>query len=802
MSQAQAGTTNILLTGIHSESGLESEVINFILELSDNLEDGKHHESGFDKSHCADERSLGPRGKVATVRLEATTGDDTTRPGSTDDNGLRVNFLFDGPAIWRDEWFSPEYFEILMASRPLDGICLIMNDWPPEGDYRLSRWLEWVSFYEEILAPIWENKIDIYVLFLYKAKKQHIEEISATATTYGIRCFVVGDAEHEYVSGVSEIDAEALARWVMALVVDVNVLEEPATSATSKGDGKGDPVNQGSGMETGRKEEPVLADLDEDDPLAGVDLSGFKVEYEDEDEPKPFTTIDDEGDPLAGVNLEGFKLEYEDDEDEIEPPDTAGEGSNERKQDTAADEILVRDAPKKPLRLGQCHQFLRSVVLDLKTAFEREIEKIDAILTQIQTSLHELGEQLVSLYTNLGSFEERHGELSGSTKLVCGRVITRNHHMKLLDPCPRTFRFDEVVNFPIQSVRELEISGRKDPKVWGVDPTNPKRFVGAVKNDIYRSAKCQFELMGYEKDVRANTIKELATTIRELLENIETCKNQKAVLSQEHDVATDKASEINAQLALCNLDLDTLQDPASLDWDMANMRYYLGEHSFYGIAKEYGLCSVAKMSFHSFNQDDLKNFKSLLKKLEAASKLFSSGLEILQPSLQQSQAKAEEVMTDLGNLTSDLDVKPQHTHSSIIKSIDQDLARLEQRKRLWRPHFSELGSLATEAKAVIASLGSERMAAIEATSALQNKVKAKASSTQLGEPTEALTSILSETQSDLRIYNDVKDILEGEFLDVGIYATMKYQPTTMDGLIAFHDGVIAQRALTPKAAGS
>ncbi|KAF3906858.1 hypothetical protein ABW21_db0204832 [Orbilia brochopaga] len=801
--------TNILLTGIYSDAGLEPELFNIILDLSRNrnLRAGKYHKPGSNKVFSLIEPSLRPRGKVAPINipLNSILEDEASRLHLPADQEVRVDFLFDGPAIWRDEWFNPEYFETLMAARPLDGICLIMKDWPPEGDYRLSRWLEWVNFYQEILAPIWEKKIDVYVLFLFEASKDHMDKISVTATTHGLRCFIVGNAKNEYVSGVSAIDSLALTRWLMALTVDINMLEEPPMAESSKGKERGNSVQaeQGSRLQSD-DEEPVLADLDEDDPLAGVDLSGFKVEYEDdnEEESQPFTTIDDEEDPLAGVNLEGFKMEFESDEDEddIDPPDTAenarADGGNGQRHDPNAHEASVHDvheSPKKPLRLGESHQFLRSIIQKLRVAFEREIEKVEGVIAPIQASLQDVGEQLRSLSTNLELFQDRRDKLSRSTQLVCGRTVTRNHHMKLLDPCPRTFRFDEEVDFPIKAIREIEISGKKDPKVWGIDPKNPKKFVGNVKNDIYRSAKCRFELLGYEKDVRAKTIKELDATIRELSENIETCKNQRDVLNQELEIANAQELETNAQLALCNLDLDTLQDSASLDWDITNMKEYLKKHSLYGIAKEYGLCSVAKASFHAFDQHDLKNYKILLKGQGAAMGQFSDGIGKLSPILQQTESKAEEALNDIGNLMSDIEVTPQYTKT--IKKIDQDLSQLEKRKRLWRPHFSELDALAAEAKDIIAKLGSERMEIMNATSALQNKVKTKASNVQSKEATSALAEALVEVDLDLEVLVDVQDILEADLLDVGTYATMEYQNNTRDGLVAIHEGVATRASL-------
>ncbi|KAJ6257429.1 hypothetical protein Dda_8320 [Drechslerella dactyloides] len=773
---------------IYSDCGLESDLISAIVDSTGNLGDEPYHNPGIDGNY-GDERQLGPSGKFAAVDLSYNNAASAA---------IRVDFLFDGPPIWRDEWFSPEYFEILTASRPLDGICLLMKDWPPEGDYRVSRWLEWVSFYEEILAPIQEHTIDLYVVFLYKAEKSHVQAVSATASTFGIRCFIVGDTEDEYISGVSTINSKALVRWAMTLVVDVRVgtLGGPPKPGALKGKELQleEPLGEGDLVPDTYEEEPVLADLDEDDALLGVDLSGWKLEFEDDEEeegeePVPITSIDNGGDSPDGADLEAPKPEHGDSEDDVDPPDTVGEAnghqvqvSNARVRDT-----LFGDAPKKPMRLGDSHQFLRSVLLEIKVAYEEEIARHEISVAPMQASLHEVEDRLVSLYTDLGSFKERHGELSSSTKLICGRPVIRNHQTKLLHPCPRTFRFDEMVDFRIQGIKEVEITGRKDPKVWGVIPANPKRFVGNVKNDIYRSAKCEFHLMGYEWEVRAKEIKALAMTIQGLLEGIEACKKQRDDLKQELDIATTQASEIQARITSCDIDLDKLQDPASLCWNMEDTKRYLQEHNLYGITKEYGLCSLAKASFYNFNQSDLKEFKALIQSQETAVSQFSLGVNKLLPVLRDFEGEVEEGLEDIEQLTNGLELEPKH--STVIKKMDQELAQLEKKKRLWRPHFAELGSLATEAKEIMKGMESERMELLRATSALQNKVRVEASNMEPGATTEAAADALGKATLDLEILDNVKYTLDSDVLDVGAYATMKYQGSTKEGLVALHDGI-------------
>ncbi|KAF3917664.1 hypothetical protein AA313_de0208240 [Arthrobotrys entomopaga] len=609
---------NILLTGIYPGSDLDA--IDVILEFVASRQSDGDYNTEFEWN-WREELALGARGKVGDMKLQLSPkshGGQPTLPDGADTLiDLQLKLIFNGPAIWDDEMFSTEYFETITAFHgPLDGICLVMKDWLPDGDYRLSRWLEWVRFYEQILAPTTNNEMDIYVLFLYKSEayEDHIETISATATTCGIRCFVVGEGDGMFTSGKSAINSECLSRWLMTLAVDMDMKEIPSVPGTS--------TTFEEIITPGREE------LDPDDPLAGLDLAaqGFNMELEDDDEFREPVLADlDDDDPLAGLDMAGFKIEYEDDDDDdddwygptpiptstklkgldaankkddIEPPDTAEEKLRENLD--SSDPLHIQPgmlSKKKPMRLGKAHQFLISTILDLIATFRIEAEGLESTSASINYSLKHMEEHLKGLIEDRDSSQKRYDSLFQSTRLVSGHVVSRRHNFRLLDPSPRKFSFDEQVDFPIKEVKDIEISGKKDPKIWGSHPQNPHRFIGKVKNDVFRSAKCEFHLLGYEKDVLAKTIKDLDNKIKDLNESIKSCSDKRDALKQELTDTDAEISKVEVRLWSCDLDIAALNHPASLVWDMVNMKRYLKEHDIYGIVQEYKLCSYAKSSF-------------------------------------------------------------------------------------------------------------------------------------------------------------------------------------------------------------
>ncbi|EPS35762.1 hypothetical protein H072_10730 [Dactylellina haptotyla CBS 200.50] len=802
---------NILLVGIYPDSAIEA--LDMIHELAVSLKSEKGYDSEFEldeKDHLA----IGPHGKVGNIKLKIPTRDDPSESLlSASVVDVRGQFLFDGVAIWQDEMFTLEYFQKLANTHgSLDAICLIVTAWPPEGDHRLSRWIEWVSFYDQILAPNIEHKMDLYVLFLYRAPPAHIQIISSIAATCGIRCFIVGELS-EYDSKSPRINSQALSRWLMTLMVDVRPpVEAKSSRASTMADEvitprkeELDPNDPLAGIDLGAlgfkmdvedeedPREPILGDLDEDDPLAGFDLAGFKVEYEDEDgEESEQNNIKLEGDPLAGVNLEGFKLEYETDSDEADP-DTVVEA--ESKGGFGLSDFsneFPREKPKhKPMRFGDSHQFLKSTISDLRANLQEELEGLESASASIQASIHYIGEMLIPLETSLQASQERYDELSVSTKLVSGYVISRSHKLGFLSPSPSFFIFDELVHFPIKDAKTRTISGNPDPKCWGPDPANPRRFIGKVKNDIYRSAKCEFELLGYEKDVLEEGIKDLKSDIENLSERIQSRKDHRTYLRENLEITRSQIAEIDVQVALYDMDLERLQDPASLDWDMQHMRAHLKGHSLYGIAQDYELCSVTDVSLHNLNQQDVENHRFLLKQQIGLTEEFYDGLANLFCTSKHVENQVEEIFQQIESLTAGLNLKSRP--NNLVKQIKRDMAQLKEEKRIWRAHMPELDELASEAKKIIRGLGSERATILEQTCAFQKKMQLDIPGAP-SKPTLGIHSAMHDTDAELSALNQMDMILRSDTFEIGAYATMKYHKTTKDGLLALQDNIAARIA--------
>ncbi|KAK6527701.1 hypothetical protein TWF694_004682 [Orbilia ellipsospora] len=793
---------NILLTGIYPESDLDA--IEVVLEFVASIQSDEAYTSDFEWN-WREELSIGVRGKVGDMKLKISPKDRGSSPASPDSLDplidTRLKFIYNGPAIWDDEMFDPEYFERITAFQgPLDGICLVMKDWPPDGDYRLSRWLEWVTFYEEILAPTIDHEVDIYVLFLYKAQEDHMKSISATATTSGVRCFVVGQDDGMFKSGKSAIDSTSLSCWLMTLAVDVNLKETPSVPGTS--------TTFEEVITPGRNE------LDSGDPLAGFDLAayGFNTEVEDDEEfEEPVLADLADDDPLAGINMAGFKLEYESDEedddepkhipteidskrcesptteDEEDPPDTAEDALGERLGRPSPLNIQSHDLSKrKPMRLGQVHRFLRSIILDLKNIFKKETDTMESKCSSIRKSLDHTETRISNLLEDQSSSQRQYDSLFVSTRLISGKVVSRRHDFRLLDPSPRTFSFDEKVEFPIRDVKVITITGKQDPKIWGPDPNDLYRFIGKVKNDIYRSARCEFQLLGYEKDVLAQTIQDLDNEIKNLTKIIKECNDDRDSLKEELAAIEGQISEVEVRLWACDLDIAALDNSGSLAWNMTKMKGHLKEHNIYGIIQEYELCSYARMSFHSFDKKELTEYKSLLREQEEAQILFYAGLHELSTSLAGSETKTKDLLNNIGNLTDGLELKQKY--DNFVKKNNRDLAQLKQQKRLWPPHISELEELAEEAKKMIEKLDSDRIEAVEATLAFQEKMKTEFSRIQ-GEPIVAVESAQHEANFQVEVVDQMKKVLDGELLSVGAYSTMKYHKTTQEGLLALRDGI-------------
>ncbi|KAF3922236.1 hypothetical protein ABW20_dc0101102 [Dactylellina cionopaga] len=678
------------------------------------------------------------------------------------------------------------------------GICFVVNDEYAARNQGTRLWGDWYTgFFEAIILQQFQIKIDAYVLFLASPTKAQFDASVSNELSQRIRRFclsgqIVRSPRDRLQSTDGNITDKLLERFLESFMVDLPIQTPVNRTNVSRSENGGQSdIQQGEADESEDESE-----LSEDDIAAmGFDMGGLNCEKDDESmDESSEDELSEDGLEALGFNMEGLNVEVQDEE-----ADSGSIRSNlqheSREDHSATGDARSEDGEENPdqMTFAELYFLLVSTGHIMKDYLDAECKDTDQEIQKLNSQISNLDDQISNEEFILQKARDQRAFWARREKLEVLIEVRETYTYKWKKFKTPDFKNQISTDFPIRHIQyfDQETTGKWEKRDI---PADRKRFTYHIKNDMFKDAKCRFQVCGYRDEVYASEIARLDRRIVEtesVLDNHKTKK--KSCLSDLSSARTVKGHRDDL-LAECKIDLERLRQPHLIDWNLAKVRKYVRSSSANGMASEFSLISRVARDMPLLRFEDRTRFRE-----RAPFKTLHSSLKGTQSSFIKARAlknikmRRDDDTQTSENLNRIKSIASGFLETKVCESLEAEIEKLQekgtQRNYLWETHTKDLEELVKISLGLVEQTHTEFNELEKAANELQERLSKQFSDYSLAETLVSDTEkIEKEISVDIDACEKLFGVMDAEYMPIGVCAALLHHKTNLEGMASIYEG--------------